>query len=318
MVDAALLKKMYWDVALTKAFNGRFVELKRAGEVPGPIHQTEGQEAVGVGVAAALRADDFLVDYYRGFAEWIARGINLVALGAELLGRDGLCHGKGGEMSFADPSIGLLSASGIIGGSIPTGVGAAFACQSYGKGQVTAVFFGEGAVNTGAFHEALNMAGILKVPAIFVCLNNQYGISTYMGDVTAGGSIAGRAAAYGFPGLQVDGNDAVAIFEAAAAAVQRAREGDGPTLIEGLTYRIGGHSSTNPEVDFMDETKFRDFRARDPLVVLRRRILEEGAADEAELAELEERAGRKAAEAVAAAKQVPFPEPETALRGTYV
>jgi len=317
-VDASLLKTMYRDIALTKAFNAHFVELKRAGEVPGPIHQTEGQEAVGVGVAAALRADDFLVDYYRGFAQWIARGIDLVALGAELLGRDGLCHGKGGEMSFADPSIGLLSVSGIIGGSLPTGVGAAFACRSYGQGQVAAVFFGDGAVNTGAFHEALNMAGVLRVPAIFVCLNNQYGISTYIGDVTAGGSIAGRAAAYGMPGVQVDGNDAVAVYEAAVEAVARARAGGGPTLIEGLTYRIGGHSSTNPEVDFMDEAKFRDFRARDPLVVLGRHILAQGAASEADLDVIEEEARRRAAEAVAAARAVPFPAPETALQGTYV
>lgn len=317
-MDPTILRKMHRDVALTKAFNGSFVELKRANEVPGPLHQTEGQEAVGIGVAAALRDDDYLVDYYRGMAQWISRGIDLVEFAAELLGRDGLCRGKGGEMSFADPSIGLLSVSGIIGGSIPTGVGAAFACQSYGKGQVTAVFFGDGAVNTGAFHEALNMAGVLKVPAIFVCLNNQYGISTYIGDALAGGDIAGRAAAYGFPGLSVDGNDAVAVFQVTQEAVARARAGEGPTLIEGVTYRIGGHSSTNPEYEFMDEAKFRDFRARDPLVLLRQRLLDGGHATAAQLDEVEAEAKNVSDQAIAEAKSRPFPPAEIALEGTFV
>ncbi|MDP6352014.1 MAG: thiamine pyrophosphate-dependent dehydrogenase E1 component subunit alpha [Alphaproteobacteria bacterium] len=309
---------MHRDIALTKAFNESFVALKRANQVPGPIHQTEGQEAIGVGVVAALRDDDYLVDYYRGMAQWIARGIDLVELAAELLGRDGLCRGKGGEMSFADPSIGLLSVSGIIGGSIPTGVGAAFACQSYGRGQLAAVFFGDGAVNTGAFHEALNMAGLLRVPAVFVCLNNQYGISTYIGDAVAGPDIAGRAAAYGFPGVSVDGNDPVAVFDAARQAVARARAGDGPTLIEGVTFRIGGHSSTNPEYDFMDEAKFRHFRARDPLILIRRRLIEAGLATANQLSEIEVEAKRFSDRAIAEAKARPFPPAEIALEGTFV
>ncbi len=317
-MDTDTLKKMYRTIAMTKAFNGSFVELKRAGEVPGPIHQTEGQEAVGVGVAAALREDDYIVDYYRGMSTWIYRGIDLTELAAELLGRDGLCNGKGGEMSFADPSIGLLSVSGIIGGSIPTGVGAAFACQSYGKGQVTAVFFGDGAVNTGAFHEAFNMAGVLQLPAIFVCLNNQYGISTYIGDVTAGETIANRAAAYGFAGVQVDGNDPIAMYQAASEAIARARTDQGPTFIEALTYRIGGHSSTNPEDHFMDQVKLSAFKKRDPLTLLRNELLRRKISTADELKEAELQARTESDAAIAAAKLKPWPPRESAHVGAFV
>lgn len=319
MVDRTLLIKMYRDIALTKEFNGRFVVLKREGKVPGPIHQTEGQEAVGVGVATALKKDDYLVGYYRGMAEWIARGMDLKKLAAELLGRaPGLCHGKGGEMTLADPSIGLLSCSGIVGGSIPTGVGVAFAAKSYRRGQVVAVFFGDGAANTGAFHEGLNMAGFLKVPAIFVCLNNQYGISTSIGDVLAGGSIAKRATAYGMPGLEVDGNDVVAVYEAAVEAVTRARGGEGPSLIEAVTYRIGGHSSTNPETDFMDQEKMKYFLSRDPLTLLHRRLLDEGLATEEELQAIVEEMVKEAEAAVQFGLEAPYPDPEEALRGVFV
>jgi pyruvate dehydrogenase E1 component alpha subunit len=312
------LLRIYHAIALTKAFNGAFVELKRAGEVPGPIHQTEGQEAVGVGVAAALRDDDFIIDYYRGMSTWIYRGIDLVELAAELLGRDGLCHGKGGEMSFCDPSIGLLNVSGIIGGSIPTGVGTAFACQSYGKGQVTAIFFGDGAVNTGAFHEAFNMAGVLRVPAIFVCLNNQYGISTYIGDVTGGNSVAARAKGYGFAGVQVDGNDVMAMYQAAEEAVRRARADGGPTFIEALTYRIGGHSSTNPEDAFMDQAKMAAFKKRDPLALFQSYLTDNGVATVAELETLCAEAQEQSDRAIETAKQRPWPAPETALTGAFV
>ncbi len=222
------------------------------------------------------------------------------------------------QVTVVTIAIGLLSVSGIIGGSIPTGVGAAFACQSYGKGQVTAVFFGDGAVNTGAFHEALNMASVLQVPAVFVCLNNQYGISTYIGDALAGGDIAGRAHAYGLPGIAVDGNDAVAVFEVAEEAVGRARAGEGPTLIEAVTYRIGGHSSTNPEHDFMDEAKFREFRARDPLILLRQRLIEDGHGAASQLDEVEAEAKRVSDQAIAEAKSRPFPPVDIALEGTFV
>ncbi len=320
MIDGSRLKQMYRDIALTKAYNNRFVELKAQGKVSGPIHQTEGQEAVGVGVCSALEQSDYVVNYYRGYAEWICRGTDLKKLAAEFLGkRAGLCQGKGGEMTLADPASGVINSSGIIGGSIPLGVGVAWAAKRHGKGQVAAVFFGDGAVNTGAFHEALNMAAMLKAPAVLVCLNNQYAISTYSGDVMAGNSIAARAVAYGMPGQQVDGNDVVAVYEAALQAVQRARKGEGPSLIEGLTFRIGGHSSTYPESErFMDAEKLRHYKARDPLHLLRQRLLEDGVAGEEELREVERHVERIAEEAVAFGLEAPYPDSEAAAQGVFV
>lgn len=317
-VPPDLMVNMYRGIALTKAFNGRFVKLKADGLVPGPIHQTEGQEAVGVGACAALGKEDYLAGYYRGFAEWIYRGCDLHKLAAELLGREtGLCKGKGGEMTFADTSVGLMSCSGIIGGSIPVGTGLALGAKQNGKGQVAAVFFGDGAVNTGAFHEAVNMAAVLKLPAIYVCLNNQWGISTCIDDTLAGGDIAARAKGYGMPGSKVDGQDVVAVYRAARDAVARARNGEGPSLIEAVTYRIGGHSSTAPDFDFMDLNKMDQFRKRDPLVLLRERIVAEGISSVAELDRIDRDVVAQTNRAVDQALADPLPRPAIATEGVF-
>jgi pyruvate dehydrogenase E1 component alpha subunit len=318
-IDRDLLLRMYRGIALTKTFNGRFVDLKKEGHVPGPVHQTEGQEAVGVGACAALGPDDYVVNYYRGFAEWLYRGMDLRGLAAEILGRaTGICGGKGGEMTLADPSVGVMSCSGIIGGSIPTGVGVAIGAQFLGKGQVSAVFFGDGATNTGAFHEAVNLAAVLKAPAVFVCLNNQWGISTHIYDVLAGGDIARRADGYGIPGVRVDGQDVVAVYEATRDAVARARSGEGPTLIEAVTYRIGGHSSTSPEVDFMNLDLMEQFRQRDPLALLRERLVEAGTSTSAELDHIEQAVAAEVEAAVSLALADPFPHPREAAVGVFV
>lgn len=320
MTQAApdLVMRMYRGIALTKAFNGRFVKLKAKGLVPGPIHQTEGQEAVGVGACAALDKDDYVAGYYRGFAEWMYRGSDLRALAAELLGRGtGLCKGKGGEMTFADTSVGLMSCSGIIGGSIPVGVGLALGALQNGRRQVAGVFFGDGAVNTGAFHEAVNLAAVLRLPAIFVCLNNQWGITTCIDDTLAGGDIAGRAAGYGIPGTKVDGQDVVAVYEATRDAVARARRGDGPSLVEAVTYRIGGHSSTSPDFDFMDINKMEAFRKRDPLVLLRQRMLADGTVTAAQLDRIEQEVAAETDRAVELALADPLPDPREATLGVF-
>ena len=277
-VTPELLLRLYRDIALTKAFNVRMVELKQQRLVPGPIHQTEGGEAAGVGVATALLPDDLISTYYRGYPEWIARGMDLYKLACELLGKaDAFTRGKGGEMTFADPSCGIMNVGGIVGGPVPVGVGLALAAKCKGRGQVAAVFFGEGATNTGQFHEAANMAGAFELPAIFVCVNNQWAISTYYGDVAAVEHPADRAPAYGMAGHIVSGQDVVAVYETAAEAVAKARAGAGPSFIEVQTYRIGGHSSTNPETYYMDEPEIERERERDPLTRLRARILDEGA-----------------------------------------
>ena len=317
-IDPALLKAMYRGIALTKAFNGRFVELKAQGQVPGPVHQTEGQEAVGIGTCAALEKEDYVVGYYRSYAEWIYRGSDLRKLAAEILGRGtGLCGGKGGEMTLADTSVGIMSCSGIIGGSIPTGVGVALGALYKEQKQVAAIYFGDGAVNTGAFHEGVNMAAMLKLPAIFVCLNNQWGITTCIYDTLAGGDIARRADGYGIPGVKVDGQDVVAVYEAARDAVARARRGDGPTLIEAVTYRIGGHSSTAPDFNFMDLDLMRQFKERDPLQLLRARMLSERAASADELDQIERDVHEQSESAISIALRDPWPAEEEAARGVF-
>lgn len=317
-IDQALLRKMYRGIALTKAFNGRFVELKANGQVPGPIHQTEGQEAVGIGSCAALDADDYVIGYYRGWAEWIYRGSDLRKLAAEILGRGtGLCNGKGGEMTLADTSVGIMSCSGIIGGSIPTGVGVALGALHQNRKQVAMIYFGDAAVNTGAFHEAVNLAAKLALPAIFVCLNNQWGISTCIYDTLAGGDIARRAEGYGIPGVQVDGQDVVAVYTAALRAVERARLGEGPTLIEAITYRIGGHSSTAPDFDFMNLAEMARFKARDPLRLLRERMLVSGAASEQDLDAVEREVAEETERAVSTALRDPWPTDAEATRRVF-
>jgi TPP-dependent pyruvate/acetoin dehydrogenase alpha subunit len=317
-LDPILLQRMYRGMALTKAFNGRFVQLKAQGQVPGPIHQTEGQEAAGIGTCAALERDDYVVGYYRSWAEWVYRGSDLRKLAAEILGRGtGLCNGKGGEMTLADTSVGVMSCSGIIGGSIPTGVGVALGAWQQDRRQVVMIYFGDGAVNTGAFHEGVNMAAKLQLPAIFVCLNNQWGITTCIYDTLAGGSIAKRADGSGIPGFEVDGQDTVAVYQAARDAVARAREGQGPTLIEAVTYRIGGHSSTSPDYDFMDLERMAQFKARDPLRLLRERILADRAASAEELDALERDATAESEQAITAALADPWPSAAEATRRVF-
>ena len=317
-VDPNLLRRMYRGIALTKAFNGRFVQLKAQGQVPGPIHQTEGQEAVGIGTCAALDDSDYVVGYYRGWAEWVYRGSDLRKLAAEILGRGtGLCKGKGGEMTLADTSVGVMSCSGIIGGSIPTGVGVALGAWQQDRKQVVMIYFGDAAVNTGAFHEGVNMAAKLKLPAIFVCLNNQWGITTGIYDTLAGGNIARRADGYGMPGVQVDGQDVVAVHDAARDAVARARAGQGPTLIEAVTYRIGGHSSTSPDFDFMDLDLMARFKERDPLRLLRERLIADGTAKRDDLDAIDRDVMAESDRAIDTALRDPWPGPAEATQRVF-
>jgi len=310
---------MYRDLVLTKAFNGRMVDLKAQGKINGPIHQTTGQEAVGVGACGALRADDYVISTHRGYAEWVARGMDLKRLAAEIFGKAaGLCGGKGGEMLLADASVGILCSTAIIGGGLPIGVGVALAAKQRNRGQVAMIFFGEGGVNTGAFHEALNLAAVLKVPAVFVCLNNEWAISTHIGSAMACEHVVDRAAAYAMPGHRVDGNDVVAMYEHARIAVERARAGGGPSLIEGKTYRIGGHSSTDRlQGQYMPSEDLAFWRERDPLPRYRAYLLAHGIA-EVELVRIDAATDLEAAEAVTFGLEAPLPDVKDAARGVFV
>ena len=214
----------------------------RAAKVRGGLHFYTGEEASATGVCAALEPTDYITSTHRGHGHCIAKGAQLNKMMAELYGRTtGYCRGKGGSMHIADLDLGNLGANGIVGGGIPVAVGAGLSCKLQKNGRVTVCFFGDGAAPTGSFHESVNFAGAFNLPVVFWCENNQYGMSTRASFTSPGGGIACRAPAYGMPGEEVDGNDVFAVYEVAKRAVERARAGDGPSLIEAMTYRHKGH-----------------------------------------------------------------------------
>jgi TPP-dependent pyruvate/acetoin dehydrogenase alpha subunit len=276
------------------------------GEVHGTTHLSAGQEAVPVGVCLALEDRDWVAGTYRGHGHALARGTDPDALVAEMLGREtGVCAGRAGSMNVVDLDHGFVGSFGIVGGSIAAATGAALSGRR--SGAVAVAFFGDGATNQAYFHECLNFAAALSLPAVFVCENNFYGEFTPMEQVTAGRDIAGRAAAYGMPSARVDGNDVWAVHDAAQAAVARARDGVGPTLLECQTYRHYGHSKSDPGA-YRTKEEVERWLARDPLDIARARLLELGASEED--VDAAERAGRERIDrAVEAALAAPYPDP---------
>ena len=281
------------------------------GLIAGSMHTGQGQEAVAVGVAASLRPTDFVTCTYRGHGLALALGLTPLALIAEMLGRkDGSLGGKGGSMHLSAPEIGLLPTFAIVGGGIPVAVGAAYASQVKRDGGVAVAAFGDGATNIGAFHEALNMASVWRLPAIFVCENNLYGEYSRIEKTTAITDVAARAAAYAMPGEIVDGQDVDAVMAAMSRAVARARAGEGPTLLEMKTYRYAGHSRGDP-AKYRPAGELEKWKERDPIALYERVLIAAGIADAAKLADLRAEAERGVAEAIAAAKASPMPEADS-------
>ena len=241
------LLELYATMQTIRQFESRIVDLYARGEIPGLAHLYVGEEAVATGVCAALKDDDYITSTHRGHGHVIAKGAQLGPMMAELFGRrSGYCKGKGGSMHIADMNIGILGANGIAGGGLPIAVGAGWSAKWRGTDQVTACFFGDGSSNNGAFHESLNLASLKKLPVIFVCENNLYGISVSQARHQPIIDIATRAASYDMPGVTIDGNDVLEVHQAALKAVKRARAGEGPTLIECKTYRWRGHHEGDP------------------------------------------------------------------------
>lgn len=294
MTDADLYRAMF----RIRCFEDEVERLWQAGEIPGTIHLYQGQEAVAVGVCAALTPEDAVAATYRGHGVCLARGIEPYALFAELLGREaGVCGGRAGTMNVTSLDHGVIGCFAIVGGSIGAATGAALAAQLRRDGTVAAAFFGDGAVNQAYFHECLNWAAVRRLPVVFVCENNLYGEFTQMARVTAGGRIAPRAGAYEIPAEEVDGNDVLAVREAAERAASRARSGSGPTLIECKTYRHKGHSRGDPG-KYRPKEEVALWLERDPLSRHAERIGSQAAAEiEAEIrAEIEgARQGARAA-----------------------
>jgi acetoin:2,6-dichlorophenolindophenol oxidoreductase subunit alpha len=299
------LEELYAGMLRIRLFEDAAHRLFMQNEIEGSIHLYQGQEAVSVGVCAALEPDDVIAATYRGHGACLAKGSDPARLFAELLGRaTGLCGGRAGSMNVADLGHGVLGCFAIVGGSIAVATGAALAAQLRHERTVAIALFGDGAVNQAYFHECLNLAGIRQLPVVFVCENNQYGEFTPMASVTAGGRIAPRASAYGFPGQEVDGNDVLAVRVAAREAVTRARGGEGPTLIECQTYRHKGHSRHDDPRRYRPEEEVEAWLARDPLRHLARHLSEE----------LLERIGQEVEKEIEAALEVaraaPQPDPE--------
>ena len=287
------------------------------GKLPGFIHCYVGEEAIAVGVCEALRQDDLITSTHRGHGHILAKGGDLRRFMAEAYGRaTGYCHGKGGSMHIADLEIGILGANAIVGGGIPIAVGAACSAQLLRDGRVAVAFFGDGASGIGSFHEALNLAGVWRLPVVFVCENNGYAEFTAVEKHVSVERIAVRGAGYGMPGVTIDGNAVEAVYQAAADAVQRARAGDGPTLIEATTYRLLGHYEGDPEA-YRTSSDVEPWRDRDPLVRVEQRLRERGGLTDDQLAELRAELAREISDAVAFAESSEQPAAESSLAGAY-
>ncbi len=304
----------YGRMLLIRLFETSIHKLFLAGEVHGTTHLSAGQEAVAVGVCMTLEPEDHVAGTYRGHGHALAKGTPPEPLVAEMLGREtGICRGRAGSMNVIDLEHGLVGCYGIVGGSIAAALGAALSGRH--QGRVAVAFFGDGATNQAYFHECLNFAKVFALPAVFVCENNFYGEFTPMGQVTGGADIAARARAYDVPSQVVDGNDLWAVNEAATAAVNRARRGEGPTLLECQTYRHYGHSKSDPAV-YRTKEEVEHWLERDPLKLARARLLAEGVADE-EIAAVEEATDALMKHAVDAALEAPYPDPATERASEY-
>ena len=272
---------LYRTMRRIRAFDEKVAELFEGGEIKGTAHSYVGQEAVAAGVCASLGPEDFMASHHRGHGHCIAKGARLDLMMAELMGREsGYCHGLGGSMHIADLGLNILGANGIVGAAMPLSTGAGLAARLDGSGRVAVAFFGDGASNQGVFHESLNLASVWKLPIVFVCENNQYALSTSYRDTTSVDQVAERASAYGIPGRTVDGNDVVEVHDAVREAVERARAGEGPSLIEAMTYRWGGHSMRANVRDPRSSAEYAEWMERDPIQRVERELKEVEIVDE--------------------------------------
>ena len=322
-MDNTKILDIYTRMLRIRRFEEQVGTLFGQGQLPGFVHLYVGEEAVGAGVCAALRDDDYIVSTHRGHGHLIAKGGDFNRMMAELFGkRDGYCKGKGGSMHVADFSIGMLGACGIVGGGLPMAVGAGLSAKYRGTDQVSVSFFGDGASNEGSFHESINLAAVMKLPVIFVCENNQYGEFTPMENVTGVRDIALRAQGYGIPGVIADGTDAIAMYDVATEAVARARKGLGPTLIEAKTHRKSGHSEGEKAFlgggEYRRPEEFAMAQAKDPLMIMHAKMIEMNAIAPDALEELDQSIQQAVKEAVAFARQSPEPDIATIYEDGWV
>lgn len=315
--DQGIWIELYRMMVKIRRFETLTGELFATGKIPGFIHLSIGQEASSVGVCSTLRPDDYITTTHRGHGHVIAKGGDVKKMFAELMGRStGYCKGKGGSMHIADFSLGVLGANGVVAGGFPIIVGAGLSIKLRGTNQVAVCFFGDGASNRGPFHEALNMASIWKLPILFVCENNQFASTTSVQYSTSVKSVAERSKAYGMPGRSVDGNDILEVREAALEAVERARKGEGPTLLENRTYRFRGHFEGDPQ-RYRTKEEVEKFLAQDPIKRFQEFLKNKDILTEERDREIWEEIDSELMEAIRFAEESPYPHPTDALRDLY-
>lgn len=316
MNDETLIK-LYRQMWLIRYFEEKVDDFFKQGLIYGTTHLCIGQEATAVGTCAVLEAGDKITSTHRGHGHCIAIGSRVDQMMAELFGRTtGYCKGKGGSMHIADVDGGNLGANGIVGGSIPLAVGSALTAQMKKLDYVTVCFFGDGATNEGSFHEALNMAAIWQLPVVFVCENNQYGMSSAVNDMTNIEKLSGRAQAYGFPGVTIDGNDLIEVIQTADEAVKRARSGGGPTLIEMNTYRWKGHSKSD-RGKYRTQEEVEKWKKKDPIKRYERLLLKHGLLNETKISSIKQDALKEVEDSIDYAKQGPMPTVHDVLTDVY-
>jgi pyruvate dehydrogenase E1 component alpha subunit len=299
---------MYVTMSKIRTFENCVAELFADGKIPGFVHLYVGQEAVATGVCANLTDKDYITSTHRGHGHLIAKSGDIKLMMAELFGKKtGYCKGKGGSMHIADLDLGIMGANGIVGGGPPLAAGAALAVQYLGKDSVAVCFFGDGASNQGTTHEAMNLATCWKLPVVFVNENNMYGISSCTLNSMCVPNIADRAAAYDMPGVVVDGNDVIAVYEAAAEAIKRAREGRGPSLIECKTYRHRGHFEGDP-CTYRNDEELQEWKEKDPIPRLEQKLIEMEILTDSKIQEIKSTLQKDLALAEQFAEESPFPE----------
>jgi len=317
------LLDMYRRMLTIRTFEEGITEFSKQGLVPGTGHVSIGEEAVAVGTCTALGDKDYIISTHRAHGHLLARGADIKIILAEVLGKaTGCTGGKGGSMHLSDFSRQILGTNGIVGGGINIAGGVGLAIKMRQTGQICLGFFGDGAANRGTFHEGLNLAAVWKVPTVFVCTNNQYGLSMPQCKACANIDISARATAYGMPGYRVDGTDVIAVYEAVKSAVDRARQGDGPSLIEAVSYRLRGHSMRMDLIpggsDYRPKGEVEDWSAnKDPIRIFRRKLAELGYLDDKAAEQINAECKKLFEDAAEFALSSPEPKPETAFTWVY-
>lgn len=313
-----ILKQMYRTMVTIRHFEDTVYYMFLEGKLPGTVHLYQGQEAIAAGVCANLRKEDVIFSTHRADGHAIAKGVSLDSCMAELFGKvTGCCKGKGGAMHLGDMDVGMPPAIAIVGGGLPLATGCGLAFKYRKQDNVSVAFFGDGAANEGAFHESVNMAAIWNLPVIFVCENNLYGASTHVSKVMKPKHIADRAAAYGIPGIIVDGNDVFAVYRATDEAVKQARSGGGPVLLECKTYRRGGHSRGDSN-QYRDKKEEAEWLKRDPVVIAREELKKSGILKDIDINDIAEKVKAEIEKSIRFAEESPLPVPEDIFKDLWI